>query len=276
MKFSIYILAPLLLTVIATEGVRAQSSMQIQSEQLLSGVGFDEKPGSIMDLDAPFVDHNGQAVTLRDYLQDERPVILNFAYYNCPVICSVMLDQMAVSMSEVGLDLGADYEVVTVSFSADEGYTLAATSREGFRPKVDDRENGWQFLTGSDESITALAESAGFRFKWIEENGEYAHPAALIFLSDEGKITRYLHGLQYPASNVRLALLEAAEGRIGTVWDQVVMYCFRFDPSSNSYVLQATNLMKLAGLITVIGIVFMLSFAWMRERRRQSAMHLAS
>lgn len=276
MKHSIHILAIALLAMTGIQNVYGQSSMQLQSDALLSGVGFDEKPGSKVALDARFADHLGQEVTLQSFLETERPVILNFAYYNCPVICSVMLDQMAVSMSEVGLDLGSDYEVVTVSFSADEDYVLAANSRASFRGKVDDGTEGWQFLTGSEDSITRLAESTGFRYKWIEENGEYAHPAALIFLSDDGTITRYLHGLQYPASNIRLSLLEAAEGRIGTVWDQVVMYCFRFDPSSNSYVLQATNLMKLGGLVTVVGIIFMLSLAWMRERRRQSAMHFAS
>ena len=252
----------------------AQSSIEIREKSMLEGVGFDERPGELVDLEAGFLDHNGNAVTVESFLNSGRPVILNFAYFNCPVICGVMLDQMAASMAESELTLGEDYEVVTVSFSSDESPELAAASREKFRSMIDG-EAGWQFLTGSEASITKLATSTGFRFKWIEENGEFAHPAALIFLSDEGKITRYLHGLQYPQRDMKLALVEAAEGRIGNAWDQVVMYCFRFDPLANSYVLQATNLMKLGGLLTVIGIVFMLSLYWMKERSRQSTLQIA-
>ena len=263
------------LSLLFTTTALAQSSLAIREQALLEGVGFNEQPGELIASHVRFTDHTGESVTFSNYLQSGRPVILNFAYYNCPMICSVMLDQLAVSLNEVDLKLGTDYDVVTVSFSPDEGTELAEKSRETFRPKVAGDE-GWEFLTGSDESITELATSTGFRYKWIEENGEYAHPAALIFLSGDGKITRYLHGLMYPAPDVKKALLEAGEGRVGTVWDQVVMYCFRFDPTANSYVIQATNLMKLAGLLTVVALVFMLTFFWVKERRRHADLQMAS
>lgn len=242
---------------------------------MLEGVGFDEKPGEIVAKDITFVDENGQAVALADYLEEGRPVILNFAYYNCPVICSVMLDQMAASLDEINLELGSDYDVVTVSFSADEGPDLAQENRNTYRPKVHG-DDGWHFLTGDEDAITALATSTGFRYKWLEENGEYAHPAALIFLSGDGKITRYLHGLMYPSDDVKMGLLEAGEGTVGTAWDKVVMYCFRFDPTANSYVIQATNVMKLGGLLTVVALGFLLTFFWIRERRRHSLVEMAS
>lgn len=274
MKFA-GVISSLLLLLATAQSVEAQSSLAMREQAMLEGVGFDEKPGEIVATDVTFLDENGKTVSLADYLEPGRPVILNFAYYNCPVICSVMLDQMAVSLNEVNLNLGEDYDVVTVSFSADEGPDLALENRETYRPKVAGTQ-GWHFLTGTQESIDELVGSTGFKFKWLEENGEFAHPAALIFLSGDGKITRYLHGLMYPAPDVKKGLLEAGEGRVGTAWDKVVMYCFRFDPSANSYVVQATNVMKLGGLLTLVALAFVLTFFWIRERRRHSFVEMAS
>lgn len=270
-------LAVMVLTVAAAETLpaQAQSAISIREQALLEGVGFEEMLGNTVDTSAHFFDQEGNSVSLADYLGTDKPVILNFAYYNCPVICSVMLDQISSSLNELDLELSTDYDVVTVSFSPDEGPELAARARETFRKKVAGSD-GWHFLTGTSESIDQLTTSVGFKYKWMDDSEEYAHPAALIFLTDDGTVTRYLHGLQYESGNIQKALVEAADGRIGSVWDQVVMYCFRFDPSSNSYVVQATNLMKLGGGITVLALSAFLSIYWVREKKRRSEITLVT
>ena len=238
---------------------------------VFDGVGIDEKLGATIPLSLVFQDESGADVTIGKYFGNGRPVVLNFAYHNCPMLCSVMLESFAKTLRDLELGLGDEFNVLTVSFSAVETADLAARQKEKYLKTVDrpGAEEGWHFLTGSEENISALAQATGFKFKWVESTNEYAHPAALIFLSDDGVITRYLHGMAFPTVDVRRAIVEASRGEIGTAFDRIIMYCYRYDVTANSYVIHAQNLMKIAGLLTLLVVGLVLAVFWRRERQRQ-------
>lgn len=234
---------------------------------VFDGVGLTEQLGEKVPGDLAFVDETGRQVTIGSYFESGKPVLLNLVYHDCPMLCNLLLDGMTKSLQEMDWIPGEQYELVTVSFSALEGPDLAARQKEHYldvlgRPEA---ARGWHFLTGSEESIQRLARSVGFEFKWVEEQQQYAHPAALIFLSGGRTITRYLYGLEFRSGDVRKALLEASEGTIGNTLDQVVLFCFQYDPNANSYVPHAMNIMKLGGLLTMLLLGAMLAVFWRRE-----------
>ena len=232
--------------------------------------GLDEQLGEAIPTDVGFYNEAGERVTLGSFFEDGRPVILNFVYHNCPMLCNLLLDGFTNALQEMDWTPGGEFEVVTVSFAADETPELAARAKARYlkvlgRPEAAD---GWHFLTGSEASIQELAQAVGFSFAWNEQLQQYAHPAALVFLSPEGKVTRYLYGLQYPPGDVRRALVEASDGTVGTTVDRLLLYCLQYDPNAGSYVLHAQNAMKLGGLLTVLVLGMGLFLLWRRERHR--------
>ncbi len=240
------------------------------------GVGVVEQPGTFIPRDLVFQDETGTDVTLGTYFDGERPVLLNFVYHDCPMLCSLVLEELTKTMQAMEWVPGVQFEVVTVSFSEKETPDLAARAKARYLARLDRPEaaRGWHFLTGSLENIQALTGAVGFQYKWVEEageNGEYAHPTTLIFLSGDGKVTRYLHGMTYPPRDVRTALVEASEGKVGTTVDKILLYCFHYDPEAGSYVPYAANLMRLGGGVTVLVLGLLLFLLWRRERRRLQA-----
>jgi protein SCO1/2 len=236
--------------------------------EIFEGVGITEKLGEAISGELTFFDEEGREKPLANYLDGTRPIILNFVYHNCPMLCSVLLESFTKSLHDLEWTPGDQFDVLTISFSATETPDLASRQKERYlktlgRPEAAD---GWHFLTGTEENIFALANSVGFGFKWIEETKEYAHPAALIFMDGNGKVTRYIHGMNYPPADVRKALVEASEGRIGTSLDRILMYCYRYDPAANSYVLSAINIMKLGGFLTLLILGVGLFVFWRHER----------
>ena len=234
----------------------------------LDGVGIEEHLGETVSADIPFLDSEGNAVTLGDYFDGERPVALAFVYHNCPMLCSLILDGMTTGMLEAGLNLGEDYQALAVSFDPRDTPERAADVRERYLARFDGPSagEGLHFLTGSQESIDRITEEIGFGFEWNERQQEFAHTAAVYFISPEGKITRYLYGIEFPARDFRTALLEASDGRVGSPLDQLILYCFQYDPDAGSYVLHATNAMKVGGVLTLIMLGGFLFFFWRRER----------
>jgi protein SCO1/2 len=186
------------------------------------------------------------------------------------MLCNMLLEGLTRSLAEMRWTPGQQFTVLTVSFSGIETPDLAARQKDRFLGALGKPEaaTGWHFLTGSDENIQALAASVGFQFKWVEEAGQYAHPATLIFLSGEGRISRYLYGMDFPPGDIRKALVEASEGTIGSPVDQLILYCFQYDPVTNTYVASAQNIMKLGGLLTVLFLGGMLWVFWHREQKR--------
>jgi protein SCO1 len=255
-------------------GANAQTTGKLPA--VFDGVGIDEKLGETLPLDLIFRDEAGQSVVLADYFDGSRPVLLNLVYHECPMLCSLTLTEFTGTLQELytedGWIPGDQFDVLTVSFSATEMPELAARAKARYLGQLGAEEAaaGWHYLTGTEESIRALADAVGFRFKWMSDTSEFAHPAALMFMSGSGKITRYLHGMAYKPADVRRAVVEASEGKVGTTVDRIFLYCYRYDSEANSYVLRAQNLMRGGGLLTVIVLVLGLATYWRRERRALS------
>lgn len=240
-----------------------------QLPQALENAGIKERLGENVDLNLRFTDERGESVAISDFFKKDRPVILSLIYYSCPNLCNFHLNGLNDAMRKLKWTVGDEYQVIAVSFDHKESAELAKAKKESYlqaygRPAAD---KGWHFLTGDEASIAKLAQSVGFSFAWNEETKEWAHSSAAILLTPEGKISRYLHGVHFEEKDLRLALLETAEGKIGTVIERIVLYCFRFDPKKNKYTLYAYNVMKAGATATVFLMGLFLVPVWMRERR---------
>lgn len=237
------------------------------------GIGIDEQLGDEIPRDLLFRDSEGNEVALGSYFDGETPVMLNFVYHECPMLCSLMLTEFTKTLVDLeeqeGWTPGDEFEVITVSFSGTEIPDQAARAKERHLAQlgVEEAGDGWHFLTGSDDNIQALAAALGFSFRWIDDTQEYAHPAAVMFLSGSGVITRYIHGMAYDTRMVRLATVEASEGKVGSAADKIFLFCYRYDPEANSYVADAWNLMRGGGLLTLLLLGGTLILYWRRERR---------
>ena len=235
--------------------------------RLLQKVGISQKIGAQIPLDLPFSDESGQEVTLRQYFR--KPVILALVYYQCPSLCNMVLNGVLRSTASIGLNIGADYEVVAVSFDPRETPEMAAAKKQTYVAKVrqPDAEQGWHFLTGPETSSKALAESVGFRYVYDALTNQYAHSSAIMVLTPDGRVARYFYGIDYPARDVRLGLVEASAGRIGTPTDQVLLYCFHYDPSTGKYAMVVMNVLRLAAAITVALLAAFLLVMFRRDFR---------
>lgn len=236
----------------------------------LQNVGVDEKPGAAIPRDLPFTDASGKPVRLADYLGDG-PVLLTLNYYTCPMLCPLTFRNLAATMERLkGFSLERDYRVLTVSIDPDEIPEIArakANETHAFLPGVRDADARWPFLYGSADSIRRLAESVGFRYAKVGR--EFAHPAAMVVLSPGGTVSRYLYGVEIDPRDLKLALIEASEGKIGasSAGNALLMYCFRYDPVGKKYALYARNIMKAAGAVTLILLSGLLAFLWRRYAR---------
>lgn len=236
----------------------------------LDGTGIDEKLGDHVPMDLTFKNEDGEEIALGSYFDGKRPVLLALVYHDCPMLCNMVLRGLTTTLTQMQWTPGEQFEIVTASFNPRETPAVASDAKEMYvsmlgRPPA---AAGWHFLTGTDASIGPLAEAVGFRYRWVEEEQIYAHPSTLVFLSGDGKVSRYIHGIEYDPSDVRTALVEASDGKVGSTIDQVVLYCFQYDPNSNSYVPHALNLMKLGGGLTMLLLGSLLFVFWRRESRR--------
>jgi protein SCO1/2 len=231
-------------------------------------VGVEEHLEDKLPLDLEFVDHNGDAVTLRDYFDGELPVILTMNYSSCPMLCSLQLDGLFDGL--VGIqdwDLGEKYRMVTVSIDPTEATERAAMTRQKYLQRYGraGAGEGYACLTGKSKEIKQLADAVGYKYRYVPETGEYSHAAVTIICTPDGRLSRYLYGVEYIPQTVRLSLLEASEGKIGSTMDQLLLFCFQYDSTAGKYGPAALNLMKLGafGIVLVVGsILFIL---WRRE-----------
>ena len=259
-----------LLVLLGQAPVRAQADQEQAATDLpgaLRGVGVDEQLGGMLPAEATFLNAQGREVTIGDYLQKGRPLLLNFIYHNCPMLCSITLEALGMTLSDMDWTPGQEFDVLSISFGAGETPEMAAAAKERMITRLGREEaaEGWHFLVGDSTNIARITESVGYSFKWVAQTREYAHPAVLVFAGEDGKITRYLHGLDLPAEDVRKALVEASQGTVGSAVDQILMFCYQYDPDSNSYVIHATNLMKLGGILTLLVIGIGLFVFWRKE-----------
>jgi protein SCO1/2 len=245
--------------------LRAQSDAVPQP---LADVRFEQRLGESVDLDLPFVDEEGREVKLGDYLGD-RPAVLALVYYRCPMLCTLVLNGLTQSLKTLTFNPGEEFDVVVVSFDPRETPDLAAGTKSEHlnrygRPGT---EGGWHFLTGPEESIRDLTGSVGFHYAFDPEQGEFAHAAGIVLLTPEGRLARYFYGIEYPPRDLRLGLVEAADETIGSLVDQVLLYCFRYDPTTGKYSAVVMNIVRLGAVITVLVLGLFLTAAWRIERR---------
>jgi protein SCO1/2 len=236
---------------------------------LLRGVRIEQHLNEQVPVDLGFRDESGQPVHLADFFQD-KPVILVLAYYRCPRLCSEVLNGLLDGLRAVPLNAGAKFNVVVVSFDPREGADLAAAKKRNYienygRPGTDD---GWHFLTGDQESIDRLTEAVGFYYNYDPKSDQFAHASGITVLTPQGKIARYFFGIKFSPRDLRLGLVEASEEKIGSPVDQLLLFCFHYDPASGQYAPAVLNLVRLAGVLTVLGLSLFLALMWRRERRK--------
>ncbi len=237
----------------------------------LQKIDVEERLGDVIPLDLNFIDDKGQTVSLNSYFNRERPVVLVLGYYTCPMLCNLIMNGLSDVLREIPWRPGSEFQVVSVSIDPTETDLVASAKKKNYiesigKPNIAD---GWAFLTGSADMSKKLADAVGFKYFYNEENDEYAHPAVLVILSPEGKISRYLYGIEYPERDFRLAITEASEGKVGSTIDKLILYCYHYDPALGSYVLFAENIMRLGGLVTVILLAILLFTLFLRERRKK-------
>ncbi|UYL10328.1 SCO family protein [Bdellovibrio sp. SKB1291214] len=237
----------------------------------LQGVGIDEKLGHKLDLGMTFKDETGKDVALRDYFDGKHPIILSPVYFKCPGLCNFHLNGLtdALKVMEKNWTVGDKFKVVAISFDSKETPEDAATKKALYM-KMYDRagsEGGWHFLTGNDQQVRALTESIGFKFRWDETQKEWAHASAAVVVSPDGTVSRYLPGIMFNQQDIKLALNEATEGKIGSFVDSLVLYCFKYDPHKSKYSLAAVSVMKLGGGVMVLVMVLWLLPLYIRSRR---------
>lgn len=238
----------------------------------LEGVGITEHLGAKLPLDLEFRDEDGATVRLGRYFNGQRPVILTLGYYRCPMLCTLVLNSLVDGLKDLPWTPGREFEIVTVSIDPTETPTLAKLKKQNYleeyaRPGA---AVGWHFLTGREENIRKLADTVGFRYRYIEERSQYAHAAAIFVVTPDGRMAKVLYGVVYQPKTVRLALTEAGEGKIGTTADQLLLYCFHYDAQEGRYVLAATNLMRFGGATTALVVGLWLAASWRRGAHKKS------
>jgi protein SCO1 len=236
----------------------------------LKGVDVIEHLGEQVPESLTFHDHDGKKVKLGDYLHAGVPVILTFNYSSCPMLCSLQLTAFVDGLKKLDFDPGKDFRILTVLLDPEETNESARRFRARYLSQYNrpGTEGGWTFLTGADENIRALAKSVGFSYSYNEVRKEYVHPAAIALLSPEGKVARYLYGLQYPDKTLRLGVVEASEGRVGTSLDRLVLFCFHYDSTEGRYAPIAARIMQIGGGISLVLLAGFLTVLIRRDKKR--------
>lgn len=249
----------------------ARAERQEAAPSELEGVGVDERLDEAIPLDLEFADESGETVRLGDYFDGERPVILTLNYYECPMLCTLELNGLAEALRGMDWVPGREFEIVTVSIDPRETPALARDKKATYlkaygRPEA---AEGWHFLTGREQSIRALADAVGFRYSYIEQQGQWAHAAVLFLATPDGRLSRYLYGVQFDPKTLRLSLVEASRGGIGSTLDRLILYCYHYDSEAGTYAPQALRIMQLGGLATVVVLGGLLLVFWRREASRR-------
>ena len=231
--------------------------------ELLKSVGVDQKLNESIPLDLKFNDENGRQVSLGQYF-GSKPVILSLVYYQCPMLCTQVLNGLERSLKELSLDLGKDYTVVTLSIDPTERPVLASAKQQMYtglygRPGA---AQGWHFLTGDEPQIKQLANAVGFRYAYDPDSKQFAHASAIMLLTPDGRISRYFYGITYPSRDLRLGLIDSSERKIGSPVDAVLLFCYHYDPQTGKYGLVISHVIQIAGGLTVLavgGLILVLS-----------------
>jgi protein SCO1/2 len=239
----------------------------------LQGAGITEHPGdSVLLNDPAFRDENGTPVHLSQYFKNGKPVVLVLAYFECPNLCTFVLNGVTDAMKGLEWLPGKQFEVVTLSINPREKPELARAKKATYLASLGKPEAaaGWHFLTGDEGQIRKLAGAVGYGYKWMEQDKQYAHSAAIFVLTPDGRLSRYLYGIEYKPKDLKLALLEASNGKIGTVIDRILLFCYRYNPQTRKYSVYLTQLMQASGAGTVVVFGGYLAIFWRRQRKKSS------
>lgn len=257
---------------LALAGPAAGQLNQKQPDDL-AGLELVQKLDARLPLELEFLDENGYKMKLGDRFKGDKPVILTLNYYSCPMLCVLTLNGMLDALKQVELEPGSDYDICTVSINPMEQSQLTKQKKQNYC-EYWGNPNGpaaWNFHTGTAENIKTLADSVGYQFRWIPERREYAHPSVLIICTPDGRVSRYLQGVNFDPKTVRLALVEASNGKIGTVVDDFTLFCYMYDATKGTYTMTAIGVMKAGGILTILAIGIWLSVLWGIEKRRRLA-----
>jgi protein SCO1 len=237
----------------------------------LREVGIEEHLGAQLNFEGlEFVDDRGQPALFSQYFNGKKPVLINLVYFECPMLCTLVLNGIVDSLKGLDLQVGRDFSVVTVSIDPKDTPVLAAEKKANYidalgRP---DAAEGWHFLTGKQAAISNLAKQLGFQYKYDGRDEEFAHPAVIFMATGKGVLSRYLYGAHYAARDMRFSIMEAGQGRVGTVIDRFLMFCFHYDPAQRGYVVHAIRVMQISGLVTLLVLGTFLGSFWIRQRRK--------
>src|SRR4030095_4351730 len=228
----------------------------------LREVRIEQKLDQQLPLDLVFRDEDGQPVKLGQYL-GHQPVVFSLVYYDCPMLCTQVLNGMVTSFRVLPFQIGKEYDVVTISFDPRESAQLATAKKKlyvGYLPEKMQAgaARGWHFLTGDAESIKKITDAVGFHYHYDESTKQFAHASAIMLTTPQGKLSRYFYGIDYPARDVRLGLIESSQNKIGSPVDQLLLYCYHYDPTTGTYGARVMSIMRIGGVLTMLGIAAML------------------
>ncbi len=251
-------------------GEIGETAAKQEYENITSQIGIEQNLGNQIPLELTFRDEAGKTVKLGDYF-GKRPVILVMAYYECPMLCTVVLNELTRVMNAMDLRIGKDFEVVTVSISPTETPELAAKKKANYVKSYnyEGAEQGWHFLVGDEPNIKKLADIVGFKYVYDPKTKQYAHSAGIMIATPDGKLSRYLMGVEFSSRDLKFALAESSQGKIGNPVLSAVLYCFQYDPSTGRYGLVVLRVIQLAGIITILSLATLIGGALLLERRRK-------
>ena len=233
----------------------------------LRGVGIEQHLNQQVPLDLTFRNEAGEPVTLRSLMRG-KPVILSLAYYQCPMLCTLVLNGLVGAMRALPFDAGNEFDVITVSFDPKDTPELAAKKKATYLGEYrrQGAEQGWHFLTGDEASIKALTDAVGFRYNYLPEKGQFAHAAGIMVLTPSGVLSRYFYGVEFAPRDLKFGLMEAANGKIGSPVDQLMLFCFQYDPATGRYTTVVLNAIRVGGVLTLVALGLFMARSWRRDR----------
>ena len=250
----------------------SQAGVSAGLPPILDKVGIEQKLNGQLPFDAELKDENGNAVKLGSYFNNGRPVILALVYYECPMLCNEVLNGLTGSLKGMSFDAGKDYDVVAISFDARENEKpdLAKNKKASYlaRYERNGAENGWHFLTATQGEIDKITQAVGFNYKYDEASNQFAHAGGITLITPDGRISKYFYGIDYAPKDLKLGLMDASEGKIGSTADKLYLYCFHYDPATGKYGLAILKVMRLMAVATVLGLGGMIFVFWRRGRSK--------
>ena len=242
---------------------------------ILNNVGIEQKLNGQLPLDAQFKDENGNTVKVGDFFNKGKPVILALVYYECPMLCNEVLNGLTGSLKGISFDAGKDFDVVAISFDTRENDKpdLAKNKKAGYVARYghEGSENGWHFLTGTQENIDKVTQAVGYNYKYDEASNQFAHAGGIMVLTPDGKLSRYFYGIDYAPKDLKFGIMDSAQGKIGNPAEQLYLYCFHYDPATGKYGLVILRVIRLMGVFTILGLIAMYFIFWRYNKRKVAA-----